>query len=438
MKYHYDRQERSSFKNYRYNYRWGVTQIKTYTKKYIVGIVASLGLAVAVPLAAHAIGGGPVCSVPTDYATIQLAINDPVCTTINVAAGTYSEHVAINRSVTLNGANFGVAGNGTRGAETIVDGTDTGAPFAITANNVSIVGFTVKNGSGGGLNSGIWSQTGTQNSIIRNNIITANDFGVWAQCGGNCLIQTNLFDANNKPGPGTDSISADNTTGLTINNNEFKNDSAGNPILMQAVAPGAHTSLAITNNNFHNNTNSSVMYLLGVTGGNITGNTIHPASGVTGISLSGADANFSITNNVITGGARGVRVEDAGYYSSAGANSNIVVHRNNVSNNSDYGVGNTDTTINSLNATCNWWGAANGPGPVATGSGSNVTTNVAFSPWLTSANLSGSCGSTSPTNRDQCKNGGWQNLTDINSRSFKNQGDCVSFVATNDKNKANG
>jgi hypothetical protein len=36
---------------------------------------------------------------------------------------------------------------------------------------------------------------------------------------------------------------------------------------------------------------------------------------------------------------------------------------------------------------------------------------------------------TTPTNMDQCKNGGWQSLG-----VFKNQGDCVSFVATGGKN----
>jgi hypothetical protein len=35
-----------------------------------------------------------------------------------------------------------------------------------------------------------------------------------------------------------------------------------------------------------------------------------------------------------------------------------------------------------------------------------------------------------PTSSDQCKNGGWQNFGGI----FKNQGDCVSFVATHAKN----
>jgi hypothetical protein len=51
-------------------------------------------------------------------------------------------------------------------------------------------------------------------------------------------------------------------------------------------------------------------------------------------------------------------------------------------------------TLN-VDATCNWWGAANGPkglpGVTATGSGSLVSTGADFSPWLKSANLSGRC-----------------------------------------------
>jgi hypothetical protein len=34
-----------------------------------------------------------------------------------------------------------------------------------------------------------------------------------------------------------------------------------------------------------------------------------------------------------------------------------------------------------------------------------------------------------PTTEDECKNGGWRNFG-----NFKNQGDCVSFVATRGKN----
>lgn len=42
---------------------------------------------------------------------------------------------------------------------------------------------------------------------------------------------------------------------------------------------------------------------------------------------------------------------------------------------------------------------------------------------------------TGPTSKDQCKNGGWKTFTNP---SFKNQGDCVSFVATGGKNPPNG
>lgn len=38
-----------------------------------------------------------------------------------------------------------------------------------------------------------------------------------------------------------------------------------------------------------------------------------------------------------------------------------------------------------------------------------------------------------PTNKDQCKKGGWQSF-----EVFKNQGDCVSFVATKGRNQPSG
>lgn len=43
-----------------------------------------------------------------------------------------------------------------------------------------------------------------------------------------------------------------------------------------------------------------------------------------------------------------------------------------------------------------------------------------------------------PTDKDQCMNDGWQNLADDEGNNFKNQGDCVSFVATDGKNIGSG
>ena len=35
-----------------------------------------------------------------------------------------------------------------------------------------------------------------------------------------------------------------------------------------------------------------------------------------------------------------------------------------------------------------------------------------------------------PTSKDQCKHGGWRNLTDDHGQPFKNQGDCLRWVIT--------
>lgn len=42
------------------------------------------------------------------------------------------------------------------------------------------------------------------------------------------------------------------------------------------------------------------------------------------------------------------------------------------------------------------------------------------------------------TDKDQCKNNGWKTVGAADGHSFKNQGDCVSYVATKGKNPANG
>jgi hypothetical protein len=43
-----------------------------------------------------------------------------------------------------------------------------------------------------------------------------------------------------------------------------------------------------------------------------------------------------------------------------------------------------------------------------------------------------------PTSKDECKNGGWQELEGANGQPFKNQGDCVSYFSTGGKNQPAG
>jgi hypothetical protein len=47
-------------------------------------------------------------------------------------------------------------------------------------------------------------------------------------------------------------------------------------------------------------------------------------------------------------------------------------------------------------------------------------------------------GENPPADSTACKDGGWRTHTDSTGRPFKNQGDCVSYVATNGRNAASG
>ena len=75
------------------------------------------------------------------YATITAAIAAASAgDTIRIAAGTYSEHVDVNKDVTLEGANHGIAGNGARGAETVITGGMKISATGATVDGVAISG----------------------------------------------------------------------------------------------------------------------------------------------------------------------------------------------------------------------------------------------------------------------------------------------------------
>jgi parallel beta-helix repeat protein len=74
------------------------------------------------------------------YLTMQSAINAPETSnghTILVEAGTYNEHITVNKTLSLIGENQ---------TTTIIDGEGTGTVLTINTDNVSVAGFTIRNG----------------------------------------------------------------------------------------------------------------------------------------------------------------------------------------------------------------------------------------------------------------------------------------------------
>lgn len=115
--------------------RWGVV-----FSTFILCLTLLITLLPTTPsVRAQPLGG--TCNVPSvTYPTIQSAIDDTACDTVQVATGSFAEHLVIDRSLTLQG-------NGM--ANTIIDGTNSGRPVLVDGNgiNVLINNLRVANGN---------------------------------------------------------------------------------------------------------------------------------------------------------------------------------------------------------------------------------------------------------------------------------------------------
>jgi len=123
-------------------------------------------------------------SIEDNYASIQEAINaaEPGIA-INVEAGVYYENVVVNKSVSLFGKDM---------ASTIVDGGGNGHVFSVEASNVIISGFTLRNsGIGKTPYSGVRLFC-SNDSLISNNVIVNNQYGVWLSYSNNNTISGNV------------------------------------------------------------------------------------------------------------------------------------------------------------------------------------------------------------------------------------------------------
>jgi hypothetical protein len=274
-------------------------------------------------------------------------------------------------------------GLSTRNAETIVDAGGITAAFDVQANNVIIDGFTVKAGAGT-LGTGVYytaTDTGWQ---LLNSIITDNQIGVYAQCGGSCLLSKNRFDGNNRAGPaGGAGIYTEITTGLTIDQNEFKNHTINSSVIFASVTAPSHHNVTFTSNNIHDNPpGDSAVYAVGMDTGTFSSNKVAQPNG-TSLSLASGNNMITVQNNDFSGSKRGLRVADDGYGFSN--NTNLTVSLNSFASDTEFGASAPSGFTRLLDASKNCWGSATGPTNVVNpgGTGSTVVgTNIRFAPWL--------------------------------------------------------
>jgi hypothetical protein len=377
------------------------------------------------------------CSVPSaTYPTIQAAVDDANCDTINVAPGLYAENISIGRTLSLLGAQTGqpVASRISGGpAESTIQGANpTGSipVILINATHVTVDGFTIKNSVTANAAIGIQLKPiSTYNNITNNIIDGINSLGVSPAGSATAIfIESNAFTAfilqnlieNISGTQSAHGIVLGDGTGafldaMDVEHNTFTaiTSTSGGAYGILVVNPVIFGGLFFANNDFSNLEGSTLVH----------GLSFDAAMGVTGA----VSNNFTNLigppedNKAIwfSSNAPDVYRTDA-----SGNNFNLTIASYAIAIDPSVNVGG-----NFVNAGCCWWGSPDGPGPVGPGHGARVSPNVVYNGWRLSPDRTSPCsGNNVPTTEAQCKNGGWTTATHPDGSTFKNQGDCVQFI----------
>jgi|GEM_PF-2729213 len=135
-------------------------------------------------------------NVKSNNALVQQGVwlaDDAGGATVDVAAGTYNESVEVNKSLTLKGANDGLAGtDASRVAETVLKGTNNYS-LLVKANDVTVDGLTIQ-GAVAGDGDAVWTQN-ADDLDFKNNIVLNATFGIisWGGAPVDGVIQDNLI-----------------------------------------------------------------------------------------------------------------------------------------------------------------------------------------------------------------------------------------------------
>ena len=375
----------------------------------------------------------------TSFDSIQNAVESATAgNTISVGSGTFNESVEINTDdITLEGPNAGIRATDTndRGSEAIINSTSQSPAVVINGSRTVLNGFEIRSDGQDGIrlsNSTIDDITIINNRItdvdgsayIRNDNPSGAGNGIQIQFAEDGSVDNtvdNVSISRNLISGVTTADTQGRTLAIGINvlprgNNVTRLNITENTITAlepgdsgsEEEARGISIDTQVTEANsgtFEGDTDDSKGVVAGPV---VADNNIRDFSGnadsafeVAGITFFGDNAdktdigvkNFRITSNnienITNDGGPSSTVLIGGEYSNLGDE-----HR--VTNNTLVGGAvirfstSTPNTDDTLNATSNWWGSANGPAADTntyndTSQGAAVSSRVEFTPWLTAS-----------------------------------------------------
>ncbi len=361
-------------------------------------------------------GTGPGANA---FLTIQYAIDDTrvgTGDTISVAAGTYSENVNVNKSLTLTGASSATVTVGATGEDNVFDVTASSVTISeFTANgaNVEIYPHPVVEGFEIAGYAGIYLSPGVTGCNIHDNILTGNVYGILLLEAEDTVIPgNNTFTSNTATNNVISGIEMQHTYGNTFTSNNASSngkygitlDSARNNLFTGNTANSngregfwlkqGQGIVGSCNNIFTGNT-ANLNTWSGIHMTNLCGNTTYTGNTFdsnlkAGMELGGTVgdniSNLTVNNNSFSGNPTGILIREGAIITS------VVLRNNDIVGNANYGVNNLGA--GTLDATNNWWGMVNGPYHEDNtfniyDQGDTVSYYVDYCPWLDAAYATG-------------------------------------------------
>jgi parallel beta-helix repeat protein len=268
--------------------------------------------------------------VPDDFPTIQEAINNAADgDTVFVKAGTYYEHVVVNKTVSLVGEDA---------STTIIDGNNTGHVLYVISDNVNISGFTVQRSgnvhmpaldAGICLNNtancdisenrlidngfaGISLLYSHQNTIIHNNLSSTGWGGIHLASSSRNIVSGNIITDKYGGVNGHVSSNYNNITENVISNctyGGFWNAASYNNICGNNISAIEMEGIWLQDQVSHNT----------VAENNLINNTV-------AIRVQGPNTNNTLLRNVLSGAEYGIKIQSYAAYTRI-ANNTIVNNR---------------------------------------------------------------------------------------------------------------